>query len=904
LDDIEEIIETWQALCLLKGPEEARHRVCKLYGDEEGVQAIELERSRSKERFITLRDPTVLDGRLDFETDYPGPDFHGAHRWRNYKQLLKENGFGEDAVATIDGDSTSIVARLPHPLGRDEFQTRGLVVGHVQSGKTANYTAVISKAADWGYRLFIVLSGMTSSLRRQTQGRLKRELEGDWYWLTDETHDFAGAVRSASHDLNPGSRETRILMVVKKNTHILSRLKRYLRDADRDVLKACPVLVIDDEADQASVNTAEAAERRTAINRHIVEIMQSLPKVAYAGYTATPFANVFIDPRFPEDLYPRDFIVGLRTSPEYFGAERIFGRQRLEGEEDEPESDGMDIVRKIDEFHEVDALIPASRDERFDFQPSMTRSLRKALLYFLMATASRYARGQQEHSSMLVHTTFYVDVHDKLKDLLACDLLTKIVPAISASNSELMDTMRVLWELEEMDRQTRECAGAPEPVSFEELVPHLALVCERLEVVVDNGSVGNGLEYPDLDEGHSPCVYVAIGGNTLSRGLTLEGLVVSYFIRRAGAYDTLLQMGRWFGYRRGYEDLPRAWMTETQQLEFEFLATVEAEIREDIRQYRQENLTPTDFAIRVQSHRRLSPTSKAKMKNCMIASASFSNALEQTTRFEADNKVWLDENLNAANELMKAARVSGELESPRSGCWLIRGVPVANVLGFLERYQLISQRSGLSFSLLKKYIQTENRAGALKHWNVGIVGLPKGRNTRPLKEPDGAPGPQPEALGSVDLGVEEPVWCINRSRYTENTPTYIKGMASLSDRFLDLTVPGGSTRNKDLAVALRNNQQPGVGLLLLYPISRFSVPERPDSKTGFRPERRGSLKAEEHVVGLGLAFPKSEVDQKDYVQNNLGVLYVEGAGRDEEFADEEVLAKAEGGEEDNEELWG
>src|SRR5690554_1567879 len=596
----EEFIEVYEAFILSFPPDKAKgHLILMTGGDKElADKVINAYRKRTK-RFIDAIDPRVMRSAPNFETDYPGPDFPQAWCWPNYENLLIEKGWGESTVNIVNQATTKILAHFPHP-GEGVINTRGLVAGYVQSGKTANYTGVIAKAADYGFKLAIVLTGMTSSLRQQTQRRLDEELcaqnPENWNSLTSVSHDFQ-KVGSPDALLNPKHRNGRVLCVVKKNIHILERIRAFFEKASEQTRRNCPVLIIDDEADQASVNTRKKADERSAINRKIVEILEILPKTVYLGYTATPFANIFIDPSLPEDLYPRDFIVDLPRPRQYFGAERIFGREMLQNDEDEEFYDGLDMVRTVLE-EDGEQLCPPKRDARFNFMPAMTPSLERAMMYFLLACACRMARGHKgKHTSMLIHTTLYTHTHGQLQSIVGT-FFNELEGEWKDDPNAFKLRMQKVWEDEHPRVGAADLNMVIEKKGFDELIPFFDDVFEASEVVVDNGRLGGGLNYANNEK----TIHIAIGGNTLSRGLTFEGLIVSYFIRTASAYDTLLQMGRWFGYRQGYEDLPRVWMTAELLDHFIHLATVEEEIRQDIRRYESEGRTPRDFAVRVQTH--------------------------------------------------------------------------------------------------------------------------------------------------------------------------------------------------------------------------------------------------------------------------------------------------------------
>ena len=303
----------------------------------------------------------------------PGPARRTA-TGRLWSASSRQDGWREEDITDLDDASTKVIAHLPNPHGSGEFHCRGLVLGYVQSGKTTNFTAVIAKAADAGYRFFVVLSGVHDALRQQTQDRLNAQLWEPhpelWNRLTNET-DFRP---TDNVDALLANHSQRVSTVVKKNGARLRALKRWLRGARPELLAACPILIIDDEADQASVNTAKPERQPSTINRLIRDIVNGSPKAAYVGYTATPFANVLIDPQNYEDLYPRDFIVDLPRPEFYIGPEAIFGREPVDFDPDEIEDDGHDFIRTVP-ADELAALRPKGASTRHEFEPEVTESL-------------------------------------------------------------------------------------------------------------------------------------------------------------------------------------------------------------------------------------------------------------------------------------------------------------------------------------------------------------------------------------------------------------------------------------------------------------------------------------------------------------------------------------------------
>ena len=814
-------------------PDDAARRLGRMVDREEVAKALEEFRRRTG-RIRTLRDPRSLVGEAP-ESWYTGPQETDLF-WPSLRSILEADpGWSSEDVESLNDASNRIVSLL-HPPGAGRIDTRGLALGHVQAGKTTNYTAVISKAADAGYKLFIVLSGVTNSLRRQTQRRLEEQLvtpnDAHWGALTSVDADFR-YFGNPNFFLTDKS-EQKVLCVVKKNGSRLRALLRWLGDTRGEILRQCPVLLIDDEADQASVNASRYADdgERTRINQLVVNILATLPKVAYVGYTATPFANLFIDP-IPEDLYPRHFIVDLPKPPGHFGTETIFGREPLFPEEEGEELDGYDMVRIVDD-DEVEDLQPPSAGDRFDFYPSMTGSLRDALHYFWMATAARFVRaGSSSHSTMLIHTTVFTSVHENFLGPIETER-DRLAAALEGWDRRAIDALRQQWETEQARVPSVELGEAP--VSFEELLPKLGEVTRDTDVLADNYRARVRLDYSEGER-----TVIVVGGNTLSRGLTLEGLVVSFFLRTATAYDTLLQMGRWFGYRPGYADLPRLWMTSELNDYFRDLATVEREMRIDIERYEVEGITPLDFAVRIRTHPALNITSALKMQHARPAEVSYSGRRIQTILFKHRDRGWLDSNLTAARELLSSLLADGKVAEPieDGSKWLLRDVDVAHVTAFLENYSFHERSFDLNSDLIRRYIGAQNDRDSLRRWNVAIVGRGQGSK-----------------LGSCDLGIQDPVPLLNRSRMKRSDDSYadIKALMSPVDRGIDLGRDSKELQDMDDA-EIQELRPEGIGLLLLYPISRESRPmrqPRPGATT-----RRAPLEAVEDVLGVGLVFPEA-----------------------------------------------
>jgi hypothetical protein len=826
------------------------------YADPERVRAAAERISELSEQVRTAHVPrAVVAGNI--ESWYAGPRTEDRS-WSALTQRLVSDGWSEGALEDLNESSNKVVAHLPNPHAEGEFHCRGLVLGYVQSGKTTNFTAVIAKAADAGYRFFIVLSGIHDALRSQTQDRLNEQLWEPhpefWNRLTNET-DFRPP---PNVDALLATSDQRVLVIIKKNGPRLRALRKWLRGARPEILAACPILIIDDEADQASVNTARPDREPTRINRLIRDIVNGSPKAAYVGYTATPFANILIDPQDGEDLFPRDFIIDLPKPNVYIGPEAIFGREPLEFDDDGTATyDGGDFIRTVP-IDELDALRPKGAAARHSFEPEITDSLDDALRYFLLSTAARRVRRRgNRHATALVHTSQHVDVHVRTAEVITAHMQS-LANRLARRDETLIASLADQW--------SRECELVPsedwdaDPVSWEDVLAVLPSVAADVHVITDNSRSQERLNFDDAN----PRVIIAVGGNTLSRGLTLEGLAVSFFVRTASAYDTLLQMGRWFGYRNGYADLTRIWMTDEMREWFHHLATVEQEIRFDIERYEQDHIRPDELAPRIRTHPKLAITAAAKMQHARPAEASYSGRRLQTILFNHRDADWLETNTAAARTLIGTAVSTGApTREARPGVTILGPVDSDLVLDFLASYKFHENSRDLNSDLIARYIRARRGENdELRHFTIAIMG--RARDS--------------EYLGTMDLGLGVSVGCINRARIRVvggSTYADIKALMSKTDRIVDLDIPSDELEDITAGELTRMRNLPseggrgdGTGLLLLYPISKNSRPVRSSAQT------REDLNAIDHMVGVGVAFPvsRSQTALVDYVTANVAAL--------------------------------
>lgn len=839
-DDLFPVFAEWARK---QGLDEAVRRFGRVLGDDLDLYVAEYQQRIA---VIESDDPPVLHGPSD--PWYPGPNEATDVYWPALREhFTSALGWSEDRVRPVDRASSKVVAYTPHPA-KPTWTSKGLVVGYVQSGKTTNFTSVIAKAADAGYKLVIVLSGIHNGLRRQTQERLDEQLHElrptSWLMLTDGADDFRPPSMQSTALLH-GQESKVALCVAKKNAKVLARLDAWLEDAaKRRILADLPVLVIDDEADQASVAT------RT-INPLIRKILGKLPRCTYVGYTATPFANVLIDPA-ADDLYPENFILNLPRPDGYFGTERIFGRDAVEGDEaNGTDLDGFDMVRFIDDS-ELDQLRPAGKKAEAGFEPEITVSLEAATRWFWLATAARRARGDDGHSTMLVHTSMKIAVHESFKEPLT-DLRDWTVRGLRSGDPDLLAALRSQWE-HETGRIPRDDLPELPDTSFDDVLTCLPDVVAGTRVILDNCRSEDRLDYSG-----EPQIAIAVGGNTLSRGLTLEGLVVSYFVRAAKAYDTLLQMARWFGFRPGYEDLPRIWMTGQLESWFRHLATVEHEIRLDIDRYEQQGLSPREFGVRIRTHPVLRIT--AKMGRAQPAYASYGGRRIQTRFFPETDATWLRENVTAADALIRDARADGAVGSTMTGGGrLYRDVDADIVERFLGAYRTHADSPDLDARLVLAYLRKQRDAGSLQEWSIAVMG---------------AAG---DAHGSVRLGGHD-FGRISRAKLTGSGPSRadIKTLMSKDHRVVDLSITPKQARelNESELMDARNTDPVARhrGLLLLYPIDPQSVPDPRNVST------RDPLAAVDDVIGVALVFPGNAEEKtritSTYVSVDLSAVAVE-----------------------------
>ena len=836
--------------------------------------------------------------------------------WSRYKRyLLGDQGLPPESVERLDEITQDILSRLEEPGREGAWDRRGLVAGQVQSGKTGNYIGLIAKAIDAGYKLVVVLAGVHNSLRSQTQSRLDEGILGfdtRAFRLAFKAEDssrigvgrlagprlyvnsFTSSAENGDFQLRvaqnigvaPGGADP-IVLVVKKNKSILTNLFKWATELTKEKnpetgefkVRGIPVLVIDDEADHASVNTKpdDPETDPTAINGLIRKILNTFDRTAYVAYTATPFANIFIDPdaehdAWGKDLFPRSFIVNLPAASTYVGPERVFGlREDVANAIEEVEP--LPIVRHVNDY---ETWLPDRHKSSDQVAGELPPSLRHAILFFLMSGAARRVRGQQQkHHSMLIHVTRFTAVQRQVADQVAdyLDDITRRLAYGEGGNPILREQVQHLYETDLVP--TSEALAATDlgalvgpPPTFEELWTELHETAVKTRVRVVNGTSADALEYIDQSQGVS---VIAIGGDKLSRGLTLEGLTVSYYLRASRMYDTLMQMGRWFGYRPGYLDLCRLYTTRSLSGWYERITAASAELQREFDAMAVLGRTPEDFGLRVrQLPDGLMVTSPTKLRKAQRLRISFSGQISETVTFRAS-----DRRIN----LSSLASLVERLARPehKTGMFVWRGVDSRYVVDFLSRYRADRAAFKAQPKALTDYINSRVVDDELTSWTVVLA--------------DSSAAEHHVSIADLNVGLTERAH--NNPKRGDGRYT-VRRVVSPRHELVDLELdcerwecalritidtwrhnprrkPGSQEPDQPSGLAERKLRADTDGLLILYPLDA-------EKWTGFD----GDLTP---FVGFAVSFPESETAEPIEYQVNQVLLKSEFGWDDEDFDD-------------------
>ncbi len=717
----------------------------------------------------------------------PVPTDSGS-AWVRYKNNLLGTYTGKPkmsdaAVSLVEKNSHWILNHIKRDT-RAAGAVKGLVMGSVQSGKTANMIGLVSMAAHYDWNFIIVLSGTIDNLRRQTRDRFFDDLTQSggvsWHVLDhtsnpDYMMDICSKERYLIEDLklntfqdgkSSGFSLHRYVTVCLKNSARLKNLIKWLQAKPARAAKL-RILVIDDEADQASVNTRkmkadmdEEELERTAVNQLIIDLVngrdhEGAPSKApfqamnYISFTATPYANV-LNEAYASSLYPRSFVCSLPESNEYFGARAIFGSK-----EDGIHA-GLNIVREV-----PPAEIKALKELHSGSAGTVPDEFKKALAWFLCSAAILRLRGHKKSISMLIHTTALQAGHFEEYEVLKTWLHRE------TANGNVLKLCRSVYEAEKNEFTLEDLTeGYPDygrlskvnPIfpAFEGIESEINLLLSNIENImmgedkqpvyhengihlcVDNCKANKVAEdgtylrvvYPTSDQlkamSKAP-VFIVMGGNTLSRGLTIDGLVCTYFARSSNQADTLMQMARWFGYRSGYELLQRIWMPLDARKKFELMEEIDEKLKSEFEDFMQKGRSPAQFGPRIMNSAKIAKfllTSKNKAQNIIDCELDFSGESYETTDF-MDDKDKLSSNITIAEDLLKRIG-TGEQSKTRDSAYVWRDVPVATILNdFLENQKYhIFDCSSLSSHIPNfiSWLKQMNADGHYLKWNVAIAG--------------------------------------------------------------------------------------------------------------------------------------------------------------------------------------
>ena len=660
-------------------------------------------------------------------------------RWGAYRRLLLQQ---RRPLKVLDrlGESTDTILDLagdPHAPG--SWQRRGLVIGEVQSGKTSSYIGLINKAADAGYRLFILIGGHTESLRRQTQARVDEGFVGRdsafmskelrhlvdqklvgvgaidpkirAYGFTTISSDFSiKTAQSFNFEVSDDMSEP-VVLVVKKNKRILENLRDWLANQAPAGGHTMPLLLLDDEADYASINTKESGDP-TAVNAAIRDLLEISERSSYVGFTATPFANVLIDEADDQDLFPRNFIYTLESPSNYMGADAAFAGE-----------DSQKFVRSLDDIEE---LVPFRHKSSLHVS-ELPKSLIGAIATFIVANAIRDLRGDvNEPRSMLVNVSRFNNVQSQVHELVD-ECLSSFRNAIefdsrAEEGSPLLDSLKLAFDAEYADCE----------FSWGEVAGALVDAVRSMEAVLVNSKSKSVDTYSKLAAVGRTRI-IATGGAVLSRGLTLNGLMVSYFYQKSRASDTLMQMGRWFGYRDGYRDLCRLWIDDEVASWYEFVADSARELRDDLREMNRIGLTPRDFGLKVRKHPEallVTAANKSKSAQLVERTISMRDRTLESTKILYDAAQIKSNSIVTANFLARAVQEGIPEYSSRNA--IIREVPKQLIADLINEFG--SSASDPYFagplgshgeSNFSRYVRGEV-ARDMQLWNVLIVGGSRG----------------------------------------------------------------------------------------------------------------------------------------------------------------------------------
>ncbi len=800
--------------------------------------------------------------------------------WNRYKEyLLRDKNFPPNVVGTMNDVTDEIVDLLGDPTLDKNFQRRGLIIGDVQSGKTANYTGLICKAADAGYKVVILLTGTIEKLRQQTQSRLDEGFIGmdSNGMIKNKENNYIGVGKydstlhpvvftSKSSDFNATTAKTLgltlntlnepVLFVLKKNVSVLKKLNQWLKLfnlKEGHQFIETSLLMVDDEADNASINVNDPENNPTAINTQIRTLLHLFEKASYVGFTATPFANIFIDPNtddemLGQDLFPKDYIYSLDAPSNYIGARNVFGENGA-------------YQDMVEDLYDGENYFPLSH-KKDDFIEELSPTLKVAINEFLLANAIRDLRGDnKKHRSMMVNTSRFVNIQDRFGTLIV-NYLNEIKNSVHlysklpVENALSDDNIEFLYNVYNKHYSYLN-------YKWEEIQNALDSAIMPIDVVVVNGNNFTKLDY----EEHEDTGYrvIAVGGMSLSRGLTLEGLIISYFYRNSKMYDTLMQMGRWFGYRPNYDDLCKVWMDENNKSWYQHISDATDELRRDVKRMRETDKTPMQFGLRVRNDiNSLLVTARNKMRTANNAERiiSLSETFLETTKLYNDefkNKKNREIVNNLILDISDTAGCSFEESGKKRG---YKNVPKELILDFLSNFNASYANFPFDTETIKNFIN--NYGGyELNKWDVVFI--------------------NGESNKTFEIGNSQKVNCVERSFIFKHNDDLIQisgkrnRLGAAEDSKFGLTefdidkikekfysIPENKNKSMSQKVFFEYVRNP---LLMIYPIQLGKVLETDDQV-----KAKERLNVSNTLIGISVGFPILANSETKYAKYKINLI--------------------------------
>jgi hypothetical protein len=803
--------------------------------------------------------------------------------WDRYKTFLQfRKNFAPETIGHLDRLTNKTLDGLYNPKADVGFDKKGLVVGQVQSGKTSNYTGLICKAADAGYDMIIILAGMHNNLRTQTQLRLDEGFLGfdtkyqrafntgnsiigagvgqkiypaHSFTSSDEGGDFSKRGTYSFHTNEP------IIAVVKKNKTRLENLYKWLHSHGTDdasgvrKIKDKTLLLIDDEADNASINISNDPLKRSGINKAITDILSLFVKSGYVGYTATPFANIFI-PFNENDIFPRDFIINLPAPSNYIGPEKVFGFRPIA--DDENSDTVLPIINRINDYQ---SYIPNKHKKNDQLPSALPDTLKRAIRCFILTCAIRRLRGQiKEHNSMLVHVTRYITWQNHIRELVV-KVFEHYKLGIDQNNSVVLEELRKTFEedVKEDNDQYKSYKKVSQEIlnsdladidsmiqihEWKDVLNHLNDAVTKIEVRAINGGSGDILDYVDHPNGLS---VIAIGGDKLSRGLTLEGLCVSYYLRASTMYDTLMQMGRWFGYRPGYVDLCRLFTSRELNEWFCHITHASEELREEF-DYMADvaGSTPEQYALKVRTHPGvLQITSSNKMKDTTEIQITWSGRLVESYELKR-SKDAIDNNFAATNRFIST--LPNNYDTKNSN-FIWKDVSATQVKDYLKNIQLLENLKAYEPHNLIRFIDLQLPNRELTNWTVVLMSKGNADSSSPVSFIDGNKQVGSWMRTQDENNSSDEIYYLKKSHILSPKDEFIDLSTDEYERAMQLTREQWAKKKKEGQPSYPNGQivrneirNPNNPLLLIYLL---------DPKGTKLPETSNP------IVGYAISFPKS-----------------------------------------------